>query len=97
MDTSELEERQASARAKLRSLTPPQKQAHIAQKRIELANTLELLNEQLVELALVDVPINLTVGEIGITQRRKNVDNAPVEMSPVPGFIQIVDVTGVPS
>jgi hypothetical protein len=97
MDTSELEERQAGARAKLKSLTPPQRQEHIAQKRNELANTLELLNEQLVELALVDVPIKLTVSETGITRRRKNVDNAPVEMSPVPGLIQIVDVTDFPS
>jgi hypothetical protein len=97
VDTSELEDLQAKARAYLKTLTDHGRDAHIAQKRHELAETIKQLNEQLVNLAVIDMPIRLRIGEIGITRRRENIANAKVTMSPVAGYIQIFDVTDIPN
>lgn len=96
MDTSELEDLQAQARSFLKTLTPHQREALIAQKRQELAETIKQLNEQLVNLAVMDVPIRLRVGEVGITRRRANIPDAGVTMSPVAGYIHVIDVTDIP-
>jgi hypothetical protein len=97
MDRNDTEEEAdyKAERTAFNALKSHEQSGLIAQKRVELAETIRELNDQLRSLAFIDLPIKLTTGHTGITRLLDNKEEATPRLSSVPSYMQISEITDV--